>query len=222
MGKGFKLAIVFLLALLTIALIAMVELFDVAPIGPNGTEIGFSHLNGAVRDAVGSSTTWYQITELLGVVAILTVGVFGLLGIIQWIRRKSLWKVDRKILFLGGLYIAMAVLYILFEKVVINYRPILMPGETEPEASFPSSHSMLVLVVMGSAMLMLPDYIKNRPARIALQCVCALILVVTVVGRLISGAHWLTDIAGGILIGSLLLAIFSLLTENLSPYKSSK
>ena len=141
MGKGFKLAIVFLLALLTIALIAMVELFDVAPIGPNGTEIGFSHLNGAVRDAVGSSTTWYQITELLGVVAILTVGVFGLLGIIQWIRRKSLWKVDRKILFLGGLYIAMAVLYILFEKVVINYRPILMPGETEPEASFPPSHS---------------------------------------------------------------------------------
>lgn len=222
MGKGFKLAIVFLLALLTIALIAMVELFDVAPIGPNGTEIGFSHLNGVVRDAVGSSTTWYQITELLGVVAILTVGVFGLLGIIQWIRRKSLWKVDRKILFLGGLYIAMAVLYILFEKVVINYRPILMPGETEPEASFPSSHSMLVLVVMGSAMLMLPDYIKNRPVRIALQCVCALILVVTVVGRLISGAHWLTDIAGGILIGSLLLAIFSLLTENLSPYKSSK
>lgn len=195
--------------LLTALLIALVRKVDVASIGPKGTSIGLSHLNQMVHQSVGVHDIWYKITELLGGVALLVVGIFALVGFVQLLQRKSLVKVDQEIYALGGLYAVMLVLYAVFEKVVINYRPVVMAGETAPEASFPSSHTMLTCVVMGSAMMILHQYIKSEGLQKILQVVCGLILVVTVVGRLVSGVHWFTDIVGGVLISITLLSIFA-------------
>ena len=74
------------------------------------------------------------------IAAIFTAFLFALAGLVQWIRRKSLLKVDKEILALGGLYLIVIGFYILFELVIVNYRPIIMPGSVHPEASFPSSH----------------------------------------------------------------------------------
>ena len=193
---------------LTVILIALVRLADVAPIGAQGTSIGLSHLNQFVFDLFGVNILWYNITDWLGVAAVLTGFVFAVTGLVQLIKRRSLLKVDREILSLGGLYIVVIGLYLFFENVIINYRPIIMPDNTSPEASFPSSHTMLVCVIMGSAAMLINRYIRNKPLNRILRAVCYVIIGVTVVGRLIAGVHWFMDILGGILISVTLLSLY--------------
>ncbi len=194
--------------MLTVILIALVRLVDAAPIGAQGTSIGLSHLNQFVFDLFGVNMLWYNITDWLGVAAVLTGFVFAVTGLVQLIKRRSLLKVDREILSLGGLYIVVIGLYLFFENVIINYRPIIMPDNTSPEASFPSSHTMLVCVIMGSAAMLINRYIRNKPLNRILRAVCYVIIGVTVVGRLIAGVHWFTDILGGILISVTLLSLY--------------
>lgn len=207
-NKG-KFCLAGLFALLAAVLVVLVLFVDVAPIGPEGTSVGLSHLNGAVHAKTGLNLFWYDVTEALGVASILVAGVFALVGLVQLIRRKSLRKVDREILALGVLFVVVIALYVLFEVVVVNCRPEILPGETHPEASFPSSHTMLVCATLGGAMLILRKYVKNPAVCRVLQLVCAAAIVVMVVGRLLSGVHWCTDILGGLLISGALLSAFS-------------
>ena len=202
--------------ILTIILILLIGFADVAPIGPAGTSIGLSHINKAAADLVGTNQLWYNITKLLGYVALLTAFFFTAAGFIQLITRKSIQKVDKEILSLGVLYAATVGLYIFFEIAVINYRPVIMPGEVLPEASFPSSHTMLICVIMGSTMMVMNKYVKNAVLCRILCIICAVILTVTVIGRMLSGVHWLTDITGGVLISAVLLSLFSGIKDKLS------
>lgn len=197
------------LALLAAVLIVLVLFVDVAPIGPEGTSVGLSRLNQAVHEGVGVHLFWYKVTQALGYLSILVAGVFALIGLVQLIRRKSLMKVDAEILALGALFIVVIGLYVLFEIVVVNYRPVVMPGDAHPEASFPSSHTMLVCAVLGGVMMLLPKYVRSAGLRTALSVLCAVLICVMVVGRLLSGVHWFTDIVGGLLISGALLSLFA-------------
>lgn len=201
--------------LLFALLIFLVRIVDVAEVGPEGTCIGLSHLNKAVFDLFGVNILWYNITDWLGITAILVAFLFAMVGLVQLIRRKSLLKVDKEILALGVLYSIIIGLYVLFEIIIVNYRPIIMPGCEHPEASFPSSHTMLVCVIMGSAMMLMSRYIKRKGLCRVLQVICGFVIVITVIGRLISGVHWLTDIIGGILISEALLSLFTGIMEKM-------
>ena len=202
--------------LLTAVLIVLVRLVDVAPIGPEGTSIGLSHLNQAVHDLSGVNIFWYDITEWFGIVAILIAGLFALTGLVQLVKGRSIRNVDKEILALGALYMVVIGLYGLFEIVIVNYRPVIMPDEVHPEASFPSSHTMLVCVVLGSAMMLMDHFIKKEMLCKVLRIVCAIMIGMTVIGRLLSGVHWFTDIIGGVLISSALLLLFSGIMEYIS------
>lgn len=190
-------------------LIALIHFFDVDSIGPEGTSIGMSHLNQFVFRLFGENMLWYHITELLGIVAILTALAFALTGFIQLVKRKSILKVDQELLALGALYMLVIGLYVLFEIVILNYRPVIMPDSTHPEASFPSSHTMLVCVIMGSAMILMEKFVHGELMCKVLRTICAIIIGVMVIGRLLSGVHWFTDIIGGILISVCLLSLFA-------------
>lgn len=192
-----------------VVLIVMVCTVNVQPIGPEGTSIGLASLNKAVYDALPGSELWYGISELLGYLAIATAGVFALIGLCQMISRKSLLKVDKKLISLAGLYAAMAFFYVLFEIVVINYRPVIEAGAEHVEASFPSSHTMLVCVIMGGAFVILKNYIKQKGLCLALQSLALAVAVITAVGRLLSGVHWFTDILGGVFISLALVTLYA-------------
>ena len=110
-------------------------------------------------------------------------------------------------------YVLVIGCYVLFELVVINYRPVIMPGVEGVEASFPSSHTMLICSVMGSTAMVLKKYVKRDALRMGLQVGCVIVAVITVAGRLLSGVHWVTDILGGVLLSCALLALFSLLRD---------
>ena len=206
-------------AVLTVILVILIKTVDVAPIGPNGTSIGLSHLNQAIHDAIGINQGIYTITEIGGILAIGVVAVFAIMGLVQWIQRKKLMKVDRELLVLGGLYVILGFLYVFFNKVAINYRPVIMPGEVLPESSFPSSHSMLGCTVMGSAYLLVDRYVKNPTAVKVLHVLCIINMIVIVGGRFLSGVHWFTDILGGILISIALIAEFSAVLDQIQAKK---
>ena len=199
--------------LLVMILIVLVRFVDVRPIGPEGTSIGLSRLNGFFFRLSGVNILWYHITDWLGVAAILVAFLFAMAGFVQLIKRRSILKVDREILAIGGLYIVVIGLYVLFEIVIVNYRPIIMPDGIHPEASFPSSHTMLVCVIMGSAIMLIGKYLKEKPLCRVLRGICAAIIGMTVIGRLIAGVHWFTDIVGGVLISIFLLSLFSEVLE---------
>lgn len=185
----------------------LVSVVDVRAIGPNGSSVGFATLNGYVHDLTGVNMPLYTITDWLGLVPIGVALGFAILGLMQWIKGKSLFKVDRGILALGGFYVAVMAVYILFEFVVINYRPTLIDGYLE--ASYPSSTTMLVMCVMPTAMMQLRTRIKNNGLK---HCVMILIAVFTsfmVMGRLVSGVHWITDIIGGALVSAGLVITYA-------------
>ena len=207
MNKKLIAAGIFLL--LFLLLIIALKTLDVSVIGPEETSVGLSQINGALHNATGISMLWYKITNYLGYFSILAAICFACSGLLQLVRRKSLGKVDRELLVLGGLYVLLAVVYVLFEFLVINYRPVIIPGDAHMEASFPSSHTMLAFTILGSTIMVLDRYISSRSLRTLLQAVCGVLLLIAVFGRLLSGVHWFTDIIGGILISACLLFLFA-------------
>lgn len=195
-----------ILFLLFILLTAAVRNIDVQPIGPQNSRIGLASFNIYIFNLLGENLLWYHITDFLGITAVLTALGFAVLGLVQLIKRRSILRVDTDILALGAFYVLLLAFYILFETFIINYRPILLSGKLE--ASYPSSHTMLVLGIMASAILQLRSRIKNVPLKTAASAILSVIIAVTVIGRILSGVHWFTDIAGGILLGSALTMLY--------------
>ena len=185
----------------------LVRFVGIRTIGPNGSSVGFAALNGYVHKFTGVNFHLYTITDWLGLVPIGVAFGFAILGLVQWIKRKSLLKVDRSLLALGGFYVVVLAAYIFFEIVVINYRPVLLGGYLE--ASYPSSTTMLVMCVMPAAMIQLHARIENDVFRRCVMISIAVFIVFMVIGRLVSGVHWLSDIIGGALISAGLVMIYA-------------
>ena len=202
--RNFCIATCMLLAFLlwTVA----IQFIDVRAIGPRESTVGFATINRFVHNLTGVHMSLYTITDWLSLVPLMLVMGFGTLGLIQWIKRKHLLKVDYDILVLGGFYIVVMAVFVLFEVLVINYRPVLIDGVLE--ASYPSSTTMLVMCVMPTAIVQFHARIKNKVLR---RCVTYAITAFTafmVIGRLISGVHWVTDIIGGALLSAGLVLMY--------------
>jgi len=179
---------------------------DVRAIGPQGSSVGFASINGFVHTLTGVHFSLYNITDWLGLVPIFVCIGYGILGLVQWIKRKSIRKVDYNILILGGFYIVTIAAYLFFESVVINYRPVLINGYLE--ASYPSSTTMLVMCVMPTAIMQLGSRIKSKALRNIVAVSIITFITFMVIGRLFSGVHWFTDIVGGTLLSTGLVMLY--------------
>ena len=196
-----------LLVVLSIIYTLLVKFVDVSNIGPKNSNVGFSHINKLFNGIFGYNKVIYVITEVLGYLAILIVLIYGCIGLYQLIKRKSLKKVDKEIITLGIFYVIVICIYVFFEKVIINYRPVIM--DRVLEASYPSSHTLLALFVCGSAVLVNNKLFKDFNYKKEINIFLLVLLGLIVVGRLISGVHWFSDVLGGIIIGCTILYIFN-------------
>lgn len=210
-GKLFGIAGILLaaFALWTLA----VQHIDVQAIGPNGSSVGFAGLNGWVHDLTGVHMGLYVLTDWLGLVPMGFVLGFAVLGLVQWMRRRKLFRVDHDILLLGGFYLLVLILYLVFETVAVNARPVVIDGRLE--ASYPSSTTMLVLCVMPTAMMQLRARIRNTKVRTIVLTILAVFTACMVVGRLIAGVHWFTDIIGGVLLSAGLVALYDAIEKKM-------
>ena len=197
---GFILLVVFLL------FTVLVKTVDVKAVGPEGSSVGFAELNSFFHELTGYNETWYRITEVMGYISLACAGGIALFGLWQLVSRKSLKKVDADILVTGVFFAVVLFIYVLFDKVVINYRPVLEDGKLE--ASYPSSHTVLALCVMAALVLLAGDYLSYRAAGIV-RMFCCVFMILMAVGRLLSGVHWLTDILGAILISASLISLYT-------------
>ena len=177
---------------------ALVMTIDVQPVGQNGTDIGFAAFNTVFHAMTGVNMTLYMITDWLGLVPIFICMIFGGVGFLQLIKRKSLFKVDRDIIILGIYYIIVIMAYLIFEMIPINYRPI--PIEGVMEASYPSSTTLLVLSVMPTLVEQTDRRLSNDLIKKLIKLFAVLFSLFMVTGRLISGVHWFTDIVGSVLL----------------------
>ena len=194
-----------LLALFVLWTVAL-HFVGVGAIGPGGSSVGFATLNKLIHNSTGVHMSLYTITDWLGLVPLCFIIGFGVLGLCEWIKRKNLFKVDYNILVLGGFYIVVMAIYIFFEMFVVNYRPILINGYLE--ASYPSSTTVLVMCVMPTAIMQFNTRIKNSIIRWCVAFIITAFIVFMVIGRLVSGVHWFSDIVGGAILSSGLVMIY--------------
>ena len=176
----------------------LIQTVDVQSIGVNGTDIGFATLNDWFHKVTGVHMTVYVLTDWLGLVPIVVCMIFGLVGLVQLVKRKSLCKVDYDILLLGIYYIVIIAGYLIFEMIPINYRPILIDGRME--ASYPSSTTLLVLSVMPTLIFQVRRRLQNEAFKRVIGAMTMIFTVLMVIGRLICGVHWFTDIVGAVLL----------------------
>ena len=208
MKKKLGLLIYMTLLLFFIALVytLMVKYVDVAAIAADGSKVGFSTINNYIKDFIGYHDMWYKVSKYSLVIPIGIAGAYALLGFYQLIKNKSLAKVDKRIYALAGFYVVVILVFFLFEKLAINVRPFEVEGKIE--ASYPSTHTLLAVSLCGASLLMLGYFIKNKKLLKVLNGLTWVAMIAIVVGRVISGVHWLTDILGGVIISLVLLMAF--------------
>lgn len=179
---------------------ALIQSVDVQPLGQNGTSIGFATFNCWFHHFTGVNMAIYTITDWMGLVPVVICLIFAGIGLVQLIKRRSLFRVDADIMILGVYFVIVFLAYAIFEMIPINYRPILIEGIME--ASYPSSTTLLVLSVMP----VLIEQIQRRLSGIGVKRIITIAAIAfsvfMVTGRLISGVHWFTDIVGGVLLSA--------------------
>ena len=184
----------------------LIQTVDVQPIGPNGSSVGFAALNGWFHQLTGVHWMLYTLTDWLGLVPICVCLIFAGAGFVQLVQRRSLFKVDLDIIMLGAYYVLVIFGYLLFEMVPINYRPVLIEGFLE--ASYPSSTTLLVLSVMPTLYFQAQRRLNPNALRQTILVFSVLFSAFMVIGRLVSGVHWLTDIVGAVLLSSGIFLIY--------------
>jgi len=194
---------------------AAITRIDVQAFGPRGSSVGFATVNQVVHNFFGVSMLLYEITDWLGLVALVIALGFAILGLTQWIRRRKLLRVDYSILTLGVFYLVVIFAYVFFEYYVINYRPVLIDGFLE--ASYPSSTTLLILCIVPTAMLQFHRLIRHKMVRMAVNVMAGGFAAIMIVGRLLSGVHWMTDILGSVLLSSALVVLYDAVNRRIDP-----
>ena len=85
--KSLSVSISFLAAFLLWTL--LVRMIDRQAIGPLESVVGFASFNGYVHELFGVHMFLYNLTDLLSIIPLAIVFGFGVLGLIQWIKRKK-------------------------------------------------------------------------------------------------------------------------------------
>lgn len=191
---------------LFITFTVLLHLVDVQAVGPLGSSVGFGTVNRKFSSAIGINEDFYFVSEIFGYVALLVVAAEAVRGLIQWIKGKSLFMVQTQLFLFGLFLVVLLIFYALFEFIPVNFRPVLEDGELA--SSYPSSHTMLAVFVYASSIVELSYSLKNRKLKTAVTIIFSILGVLTIVTRILSGYHWISDIVGAVLLSTSLFLLY--------------
>ena len=192
--------------LMFIIFTTIIKFVDVKNIGPHNTSVGLATINNFFVNKIGFNNKIYKITEILGIIPIIIVLIYAIIGLYSLIEEKSFKKVNKNLYYLAIFYIIVLGIYVLFEKVIINFRPVVIEGILE--SSYPSSHTILAICICGSSIILNNSIFKNNKIAKFENIISFIIIIMLPLLRFISGVHWFTDIIGGILLSLSLLLFF--------------
>jgi len=208
MRRSLKISFIFssILFIFFVAFTILLTNINVSNVGPLNSKVGLAFINDVMFKLFGASSLFDKLSDILLILSFLMIVAFIALGIYQLIKRKSFKKVDSELYILALIYILIAICFVVFEIVEINYRPVLVDGKLE--ASYPSTHVLIIFTVFATAIFMLKNYIKNKTLRSVLTSICYLFMLASVIFRLFSGMHWFTDILGALILSTALTTLF--------------
>ena len=155
---------------------------------------------------IGAFALWTVLIQWVDVQAVGQNGTkIGLAGFNVWFHQLTGVHMP-DILLLGVYYVLVIACYLIFEMIPVNYRPVLIEGRLE--ASYPSSTTLLVLSVMPTLMFQAYRRAVNPIIRKSAAVFVIAFSAFMVIGRLISGVHWATDIIGSILLSAGLFMLY--------------
>lgn len=157
---------------------------------------------------------WKKATDVILIASFVVLAVFAGLGLYQWISRRSLKKVDKRLLWMILPLVLMAATYLICDKVLpkfFDFMPTRPNGSGEP--SFPSTHAMVVGTIFFLAAIALPKYIKSKTACVLLDLAMLALLALVCVGRVMSNMHTATDVIAGVCFAAIFAAIYYLITR---------
>lgn len=192
--------------LMFIIFTTIIKFIDVKNIGPHNTSVGLATINNFFVNKIGFHNKIYKLTEILGIIPIIIVLIYAIIGLYSLIEEKSFKKVNKNLYYLAIFYIIVLGIYVLFEKVIINFRPVIIEGILE--SSYPSSHTILAICICGSSIILNNSIFKNNKIAKLENIISFIIIIMLPLLRFISGVHWFTDIIGGILLSLSLLLFF--------------
>lgn len=192
--------------LMFIIFTTIIKFIDVKNIGPHNTSVGLATINNFFVNKIGFHNKIYKITEILGIIPIIIVLIYAIIGLYSLIEEKSFKKVNKNLYYLAIFYIIVLGIYVLFEKVIINFRPVVIEGILE--SSYPSSHTILAICICGSSIILNNAIFKNNKIAKFENIISFIIIIMLPLLRFISGVHWFTDIIGGVLLSFSLLLFF--------------
>lgn len=203
-----------ILGVLSIAFTVLVCLVDKSNVGPQNSSVGFATLNLVFKNLFEYNDVFYKVTQILGFVVIGIALAYMVLAFIQLIKRKSIKKIDTELTLLAIFYAILIAIYLVFELAQINFRPVVLDGKLEP--SYPSSHTMLAVFICATCLFVNQKIINNKTFRIAFDIIISIFGLAVVIGRVISGVHWITDIIGAILISTTLVLAYLAISIHIS------
>lgn len=195
-----------LTTILFIIFTIFVKVADVKLIPTTATFVGFGTLNLWFHQLTKENLFLYQLGDWLSIIPLLICVVYALIGCYQLIKRKSIFKVDYNLLILGFYYVLLLGVYLLFEVIPVNYRPILINGALE--VSYPSSTTLLVLCIMKTFAYNIKIYLNDKQSKRIIISLTMIYSIFMIIIRILSKVHWITDIIGAILLSNALYYLY--------------
>ena len=184
----------------------LVKVVDVKSVPTTSTFVGFGTLNLWFHQLTKENLFLYQLGDWLSIIPLLICAVYAMIGCFQLIKRKSILKVDYQLLILGFYYVLLLGIYLLFEVIPINYRPILINGVLE--VSYPSSTTLLVLCIMKTFAYNIKIYLNDKQSKRIIISLTMIYSIFMIIIRILSKVHWITDIIGAILLSNALYYLY--------------